>query len=59
MTLNKYTISRKKLVSFPVTVTITAKNSKLAWGKFCTLYFGALKPCRKDYNITKAGVAAP
>lgn len=30
---------------------ITAKSRSSAWGKFCTQYFGALKPCPADYKV--------
>lgn len=36
-----------------MTKTIAAKTPKQAWAKFCTLYFGVLKPGRKDYSISK------
>lgn len=30
---------------------ILARNEGLAWSKFCTQYFGALKPNPIEYNI--------
>jgi hypothetical protein len=32
---------------------VKARTRKQAWAKFCTQYFGALKPAPADYSITR------
>ena len=34
---------------------IAAFSACSAWAKFCRLYFGALKPSRKDYTVNTDG----
>ena len=49
--LNKYQFKLREYSD--VVRYIYAANKKSAWGKFCRQYFGALKPDRTDWTVTK------
>jgi len=39
----------------PIARTVAAWTPESAWAKFCRQYFGALKPARSEYTISREG----
>ncbi len=51
--LSKYRLSGKVDGNDQYSIELSAKTSSSAWSKFITLYFGTLKPLRRDWKIQK------